>query len=124
MEITMKINRTLKVVEQLLEKLGFNLDVSFEEVCSYTATISQYTPAGEDWSFTIWFNGSQENLVDKVHEYLEDYDPKEEFAMWVDAKYHNSVAGIPDIETLYEDCKWKEQAMSELDREICKLVYC
>ena len=119
-----KLNKGLKAVEKLLEKLGFDFNVEFEEVCCYTATISQYTPAGEDWSFIIRFNGSQDNLVDKVHEYLEDYDPKQEFAMWVDAKYHNTCEGIPDIETLYEDCKWKEQTMSELDREICKLVYC
>lgn len=120
----MKISTTLKGVSKLLEKLGFELDVEFEDLCCYTATISQYTPAGEDWSFTICFNGSQDNLVDKLHEYLENYNPGEEFAMWVEAKYHNSVAGIPDIESLYEDCKWKEQTMSELDREICKLVYC
>ena len=68
--------------------------------------ISQYTPAGEDWGFYL------KDLHD-LPEYAENFDPDEEFEMWVEAK-KNGVSGVPSYSELLEDQQWKQKTLQEV----------
>lgn len=72
--------------------------------------INQYTPAGEDWGFHL------DELAD-IKEYAENFDPDEEFEMWVDAK-KNGVAGVPSYAELLHDQIWKRDILRTVANEI------
>ena len=42
----------------------------------------QFSPAGEDFGFTV----SESNLIEDVKDYAESFDSEEHAAMWYDAK--------------------------------------
>lgn len=94
-----------KSIHKVLEKHGFILT---KEDNGWD--ISQYTPAGEDWHF---FLGKLTELKD----YVEGFDPEDEFAMWMEAR-HNGVAGVPKPYELWKDSLWKENVLNEVLEEI------
>lgn len=71
--------------------------------------IHQYTPEGEDW--WLYFD----KLGDIVS-YAENFDPEEEFEMWVEAK-HNGVSGVPAIPELWQDQLWKRDILNKVAME-------
>lgn len=95
------MKREDKRIIKVLEKNGF--DVTKE---SGQWFIHQYTPAGEDWGFYL------ENLDDLV-DYAENFDPDDEFEMWVEAK-KNGTSGVPSYSELFEDQLWKQNILKEV----------
>ena len=96
-----------KNIRKILENNGFNVDVidgGFE--------ISQYTPAGEDWLLTF-------NKLEDIVDYAENFDPEEEFTMWIEAK-QNGVRGVPSVPELWKDQLWKQELMNKVADEITK----
>ena len=67
--------------------------------------LSCYTPAGEDWEFYV-------TDEEDFKQYAENFDPEEEFKMWVEAR--NVVSGVPDIPTLWKDQLWKQEKLKEV----------
>ena len=93
-------------VKKILEDHGFNV----EQQEDGQWFISQYTPAGEDWGFSI---GS----LAEIKEYAENFDPEEEFSMWIEAK-HNGVKGVPGIAELWQDQLWKQEILKKCASEV------
>lgn len=82
-------------------------------------TLERFTPAGEDWCPTIWFDGTNDGFVESVRELYEDFDVDEETEMWIEGRGKN---GIPSsIRVLVEDAEWKENTLGELAEELEKL---
>lgn len=78
----------------------------------YYVESSQYTPAGEDWIETIWFDGSQKSFVDSVKERVDYFDVDEEVEVWIP---HRGTSGVPSsISVLVEDAEWKLNELKEL----------
>lgn len=94
-----------KSITRILLKHGFTVD---KEDSQYF--IHQYTPEGEDWGFYL------EHLKDIV-DYSENFDPGEEFAMWVDAK-RNGIHGVPEYDDLWEDQQWKKAKLEAVANEV------
>lgn len=94
-----------KSITRILNKHGFTVD---KEDSQYF--IHQYTPEGEDWGFYL------EHLKDIV-DYSENFDPGEEFAMWVDAK-RNGCGGVPEYADLWEDQQWKKAKLEAVANEV------
>lgn len=67
--------------------------------------LSCYTPAGEDWEFYV-------TDEEDFKQYAENFNPEEEFKMWVEAR--NVVSGVPDIPTLWKDQLWKQEKLKEV----------
>lgn len=63
---------------------------------------SQFSPAGEDFSFDVYDVKEPEDLADQVREYAEDFDTEEHIAMWIGAK-RSGVGGVPSIKELVKD---------------------
>lgn len=94
-----------KKIQKILENNGFNVNVidgGYE--------VSQYTDAGEDWCMTFT------NLEDIV-DYAENFDPEENFTMWIKAK-QNGVRGVPSVPELWKDQLWKQELLNKVVNEI------
>ena len=94
----------------VLEELDWNFCV-----LDNCVEISQYTSAGEDFSFTVGI----ENFRQNVSEYACDFDPCDHAEMWVAAR--GSVSGIPDIETLLEDAKELGENLMTLAQKLAQV---
>ena len=89
------------------------LDWTVKEHEDGTAEFSQYSPAGEDFSFTV----NVENAAQEIYEYYDNFDVDDHIEMWVEAK-QNGVAGVPSIRRLVEDA----EAISEMLKTLAGAV--
>lgn len=96
----------MKDVKKILEDHGF--DVTQNEEGDWS--IRQCTPAGEDWGFYL-------DSLAELKKYAEDFDPEEEFEMWITAK-HSGVQGVPGIGELWEDQLWKKEILKKCAGEM------
>ena len=90
-----------KITVKRLEKMGFDVEKDDQGY-----NLQQYTPAGEDWN--LYFNKLQD-----IKEYAENYDPEDNFNMWIEAK-QNGIRGVPNPAELWEDQLWKQNLLKEL----------
>ena len=91
---------------KILEDNGFDVDFGKDNF-----SISQYTPAGEDWflSFTD---------ADDLCDYAENYDPEDDFTMWVEARRRDK--SVPSVPELWKDQLWKQETLLKVKQEIEK----
>lgn len=93
-------------VKKILEDHGF--DVTQQDDGGWY--IHQYTPAGEEWGFDI-------DSLARIKEYAENFDPEEEFTMWIEAK-KNGTKGVPGIPELWKDQLWKQEILKQCASEV------
>lgn len=86
-------------IRKILENNGFKIS---KDNSGYN--LQQYTPEGEDWNIYL------DKLKD-IQKYAEDFDPEEEFKMWIEAKY-NGITGVPGIAELWQDQLWKQEKLN------------
>lgn len=103
-----------------MDKLNKMLDVCEKKgwgVFEYGDYIElrQYSPAGEDFGFTV----DRNNFLKEVIGYAEDFDADEHAEMWVE-NMHN-VAGVPQsIRTLIQDADDIQDMLLELAEALGK----
>ena len=94
---------TEKIKEVLKEEFGNGLSicsVGLQDGECY-AEMEFYSDAGEDFVFTVWFDGTWTDFVENFREYAVEFDPDEHAEMWVNSRGEN---GVPDsIRTLIDD---------------------
>ena len=71
--------------------------------------LAQYSPAGEDFFFTV----SESSFVEDVEEYAEGFDVDEHIQMWIEAK-SNGVRGVPSARELVHDAEDIQEMLNEL----------
>lgn len=112
----MKLNdKVIKVVE--------NNDFSINEVekqdNDFYVELGQYTPCGEDWWETIWFDGTDEGFIEAVRKRYENFDVDEEAEVWIENRGKN---GVPNsIKALIKDAEWKETMLEHLAEALLEL---
>lgn len=74
-----------------------------------TVELEKYSPAGEDFSFTV----SSANFVAAVKEYAAEFDIDEHIEMWIEAK-KNGVRGVPSARELVYDAENIDKMLQEL----------
>ena len=74
----------------------------------------QFSPAGEDFGFTV----SENNLIEDVKDYAESFDSEEHAAMWYDAG-QSGVRGVPSFPELVEDAESIQEMLNELAMDLC-----
>lgn len=92
-------------IRSLLEENGFTV----KKYADYW-NVQQYTPAGEDWNLDF-------NKLADIKSYAENFDPEEEFTMWIEAK-NNGFAGVPNYSELWQDQLWKQEILTNIARSI------
>lgn len=71
---------------------------------------SKYSPAGEDFSFVVYYTNVSE-IPEKVTEYYEGFDAEEHVMIWADSAGRN---GVPRLRELIEDADAIEEMIREL----------
>lgn len=82
----------------------------------YCVEINQSTDLGEDWWFTLWYDGTDEDFIQKFETYVDYFDYKEEAKIFLE---NMGKFGIPDDpEAIIEDQKWKLETLRTTLKEL------
>ena len=112
----MKLND--KIIDVLENKRFYIYDVH-RQGNKYYVEIERFTPLGEDWIETIWFDGTDEGFIEAVKERWYNFDVDDEAAKWVECRGNN---GVPSsIKALVEDAEWKKEILGVLVEELEEL---
>lgn len=105
---------TVGIPEKLID-ICENLDWSVH-ICDGYAELEKYSPAGEDFIFTV----PTVNFVKEVEEYANDFDADEHAEMWVECRGER---GTPSsIRTLIDDADAIQEMLDELAEALRKGV--
>jgi hypothetical protein len=100
----MKLNEN---IVRILEDNGFYVgkpDYSNQHK-EYCIEINQSTDLGEDWWMTLWYDGTDEDFIQKFETLVENFDPDEEAEIFIEMRGKN---GVPDsIRAILDDQVWK-----------------
>lgn len=99
-----------------------------------TIDFSQYSPADQDFSFTIIMRDSYSGeeidaedypskLVSEVQDYYENYDPDEEAQLWTDDTGHGTNGAPYEYEDLLADMKACETMVKDLSDALYDAYY-
>lgn len=97
---------------KIIEENGFAYDIEYQVDEDYCVELGQYTPAGEDWWYTIWFNGSDEDFINSLRKLVYDFDVDDEAEVWIHSRGKNGVSS--SIKVLVEDAEWKYKQLENL----------
>ena len=82
----------------------------------YCIEINQYTDLGEDWWITLWYDGTDEDFIQKFETVVEYFDPDEEAEIYIDMRGKN---GVPDsIRDILDDQVWKLNTLKTTLKEL------
>jgi len=96
-------------------KCGFKIEDIDESQEDFDIEMQQYTPAGEDWWTTLSWN-KNEDIRDKLQEYINGWDSDEEAEIWINMRGKN---GVPSsIRELIDDQDWKLEQLKKLQRRL------
>ena len=110
----MELNK--KIID-ILENNDFTVGEITKQGDDYYIEINQYTPLGEDWWETIWFDGTDNGFIEAVEKRHDNFDVYDEAEIWIDCRGKN---GVPNsIRALVEDAQWKQKTLCEL---ACDLI--
>ena len=104
------MNTNLENLFAYIETLGWNVYCDGDG----WVELSQFSSAGEDFSFTV----SENNLIEDVKDYAESFDSEEHAAMWYDAG-QSGVRGVPSLHTLVEDADAIQEMLDDLAMNLC-----
>ncbi len=107
-------NPTLENAYKVIEDEGWSVDVMSENDDEVELELSQYTGAGEDFNFTVYFDGTVNDLQDKIYDYAFNFDVDEHIEMLLGAD-GNDTSGLPSIRRLVEDADDIYEMLKELE---------
>ena len=82
----------------------------------YCIEINQSTDLGEDWWLTLWYDGTDEDFIQKFETMVEYFDPDEEAEIFIDMRGKN---GVPDsIRDILDDQVWKLETLQTTLKEL------
>jgi putative lipoic acid-binding regulatory protein len=113
-------------MKSLIEKAeALDWKVTDSRECGFTVEkgvteleFSKYSPAGEDFSFSV-SGRTQKELKDEIKNYVNDFDVDEHIELWIEAR-KNGVGGVPNIRELVKDADDIYDMLEELAIEVSK----
>lgn len=112
----------MKLHEEIIttvENNNFTISEVEQQDNRFYVELEQFTPLGEDWSETIWFDGTNHGFIYAVVKRYFDFDVDEEAAIWIE---HRGTNGVPNsIKSLIEDAEWKEHMLDVLTDDLITL---
>ena len=115
--------KEMETIEDLIEeieKLGWTVEKE-EEKEKVSLFMSQYSTAGQDFSFTLEFNGDVGDFIDSIYDYHDGYDVSEEASYWLDDSGHGINGAPHDMKDLYEDMEACASMVNSLYDELTKI---
>ena len=98
--------KTIKRITKIAEKLGWKVDVDERDI-----TFSQYTTAGQDFSFSV---DKSKDVAEQVGDYYESYDPSEEALLWCDSSGHGKRGAPYHLKDIIADMEEAEAMVLKL----------
>ena len=107
--------------EEKKDKIGLTLNDVNWKFCSdltqnpdgkYSIDISAKTPAGEDYTTTIAFDGSYPDFVDEIYELTKKFDPNDYAEKTILRKMASDVPR--NIQAILDDAKAVEKMLTDL----------
>ena len=112
MENKIDFDKELVKLYETLENNNFSFCDVVEQDGKYYLEINQYTPCGEDWIETIWFDGTLNSFIESLGERVENFDIDEEVEPLISQR---GKGGCPSsISDLVEDARWKKDQLTDL----------
>lgn len=104
----------MEKLKEIIEKLGWKIDnISFGDG-EVGWDLQQYSPAGEDFYFSICHNNDVATAIKEITQYAEDgFDIDEHIEMWIEAK-RNGVRDVPGTRELVNDAEEIKRMLEEL----------
>ena len=81
--------------------------------------IGKYSPAGEDFTEYIEFDGSLESLAKELESIAYYFDEDEHIEMWIEAK-RNGTSGVPSTRELVEDAHEIQKMLDSLAERVAE----
>ena len=114
----MKLNND---IIKTIEDHDFSCSEINEQSGEYYIELSQYTPAGEDWSVCIWFDGTNKDFIKSIEKLVENFDIDEEVEPYIEIR---GTRGVPkSVRTLIEDAEWKLETLQSLVDDLDEYLY-
>lgn len=108
-----------KVLE-VIEENGFGYSEIKEQDGQFYVELNQYTPEGEDWHETIWFDGTDADFVKALRNRIKNFNIDEEVEKWIPSRGKN---GVPEkISDLIKDAEWKLEELRDLCYELESVI--
>lgn len=86
--------------------------IPYQEETEFGAELEYYTPAGEDFLFVIFFDGSDASFIKGLADYAAEFDVDEHASNWIK---HRGENGTPDsVEELLNDAKAIKEKLNEV----------
>lgn len=107
-------------IVRILEENGFYVGTptGSDHHREYYVEINQSTDLGEDWWMTVWYDGSDEDFIQKFETMVDYFDPDEEAEIYIDMRGKN---GVPDsIRDILDDQVWKLETLRTTLKELQK----
>lgn len=113
-----------KDVDKIFDKNGFyvnSVEIIDDPRLSerYIIEINGDNPYGEDWYEEIIFDGYLQGLKDSLLVLYTNFDINEDVKLWINSAGKN---GVPDVEGLVKNAKFKENKLWELYNDINSLL--
>lgn len=91
------MKKNIKELITTAKNNGWSIDVDKNEY-----TFSQFSPAGQDFSFSVT-GETREELLDEIKKYNDGFDCSEEAYLWLDNSGHGKNGAPYDMKDVYDD---------------------
>jgi len=119
--IAEKVAEIKAQIEELLDKVDFNLYSLDFYNGQYVTELGFMSDAGEDFIMVIWFDGTKKSFVDEFQHYACDFDADEHAEQWVDKR---GEGGVPStIRGLIEDADSIQEYLDEASIKLSEMIY-
>lgn len=109
-ETKMTAIHSLEDLQTAIENHGWNITAYNDSYWD----ISQFSPAGEDFFFTINHNNSVKKAIEEISQYANDFDVDEHIEMWVEARQiDNNRLNVLSIRRLAEDAESIQEMLDD-----------
>ena len=100
---------------KVIESLDWKVNIEEQDGRRY-AEFENWSPAGEDIIFSVWFD-EDDDLPDAVWDYYTDFDPEEHAGELYEAGKHG-FSGVPSLRILLDDADEISDMLEHLARAL------
>lgn len=111
----------MKLSKKIIKKIE-EMDFSVEQECDGVYLFRRYSPAGQDFNFTINTENSIEEFAVNVLNYYEDFDISSETYIWLDSNGHGTNGAPHDMKDVYEDMETCVEYIYELYEILMSII--
>lgn len=117
------MNNVMDLIIRCAETDGWNVDTETNHARQKTEfTFSKYTPAGQDFSFSVTMQDDDlDSLIGNIKEYYDNFDVDEEAYLWLDETGHGKNGAPYRMKDVVEDMEEAEKMIDRLLDSILEL---